>query len=115
MGLTRGTEWYRTSILKAFALKIVDAEAPSVGGFRRVRIVMRNGVACFRILDTDVDANEEIGAGRTFEWPEVEGPTDTVKFDLAPNQRLWAIVSNVSRAPGRMKLSVLVEHFDGGA
>lgn len=119
MGLRRDTEWNRTTVQKAVATMIVGPETDETampGACRRVRLVLRAGTIACRIMPAGVDANDEIAASRTFEWVEVDGPTDTLVLHLAPHQCLWAIVANETSFGGLVKLSVIVEYLaDGGA
>jgi hypothetical protein len=117
--LRRSTEWRRVTVQKAKAQIVVDQEEDAPArSHRRVRVILLRGLVAFRLLESDVDANVEIAATRTFEWPEVEGPESTLHFRIGPTQRLWAIVGEDSLQGGVVKLSVVIEYHgdeDGAA
>lgn len=115
MALRAPTEWNRATLQKAQASIIVDADMGGPeGSVRKVRLVLRNGVASFRILEQGYDANREIAASKTFMWAEVEAGTQIPHFELMPNQVLWGMATNtLARAPGIAHCSVIVEFHDG--
>lgn len=108
------TEWNRRTLQKAQAICIVPVgEGNLAGTSRRVRIVMAGtGRAAFRIYEDGYDVAKEIADTRTFEWPEVDSPSDRIELTLAPNQTLWAIVSQANAAtPGLLHCSVIVHYY----
>lgn len=115
MGLIAPTQWNRTTLMKAKAC-IISAAAPGPeGAYRKVRLVLRDGIASFRILEDGYDANEEIAASRTTEWAEVQAGSQIPPFSLMPNQVLWGMATaTLANAPGLAHCSVLIEFYDGG-
>ena len=116
MALRAKTQWNRVTLQKAMATCISDAEenAPD-GAYRKVKLVMRNGIASFAILDAGIDANTVIAGSRSYEWSEVDANVPIPHFELLPDQVLWAMVSNnLANAPGIAHCSVIIEFHDGG-
>jgi hypothetical protein len=110
MALIAPTQWNRVTLMKAMALVVSDAVPGPEGSFRKVRLVLRNGIASFRILEQGYDANWEIAASRTYEWSEAEAGTQIPPFTLMPNQVLWGMASNtLAQAPGLAHCSVVIE------
>lgn len=109
------TQWNRATLMKAKALVVSDAVPGPEGSYRKVRLVLRDGIASFRILEQGYDANWEIAASRTFEWSEAEAGTPIPHFTLMPNQVLWGIATNtLANAPGIAHLSVIIEFHGAG-
>jgi len=116
MGLRANTQWNRVTVQKAKATIVSPAEtdAPD-GGYRRVRLVMRSGIAAFAIFDDGIDANKAIASSRSWEWAEADAGVALPHFDLLPGQVLWAMAANnLAQANGVAMLSVIVEFRDGG-
>lgn len=114
MPLRAPTEWNRATLQKAKASVIVraDLEAP-IGSVRKVKLVLRKGIASFRILEEGYDANLEIAASKSFMWAEVEAGTQIPSFSLLPNQVLWGMATNtLALASGIAMCSVIIEHHD---
>lgn len=102
--LTQPTKWIRTNLTKTGAVLL---EAEPDARLRRVRLIVPNGVIVAVSLN---ERPADIGHGRVYNWPELEGAQTALVFYLRGEQHLAAILSQSSPAGLAPRCSVIVEY-----